>query len=257
MPNLTHDGVELSYRVVGDGERDLVVVHGWMVSGTVFDELVERFDDGNWRIVVPDLRGAGESSPADSYRLEDYAGDVLAVMDDAGVDQACLVGHSMGGQIAQLVAADHPGRIRRLALISPVPASGIELPEDAHRLFVDSGEDRASQRRILEMACLDLADEDYDRLLDDAGAIPEQCIRESFAAWTEADFADRLGAIEAPTLVVGSDDPFLPPELLDEAVVGPIADAELTRIEGAGHYIQVERPDETARVLRDFFGADS
>lgn len=257
MAKTTHDGVDISYRVIGDGDRDLVLVHGWMVAGSVFDELIEKLDRDRWRIIVPDLRGAGDSGEAGSYELHDYAGDLEAVVDAAGADRFALVGHSMGGQITQIFAADHPHRVERLVLLSPVPLSGMELPEEAHGLFISSGEDRQKQAAIFETACLDLDESAKERLLDAAGCISEDCIQAAYRAWTGGGDVDKLSAIEAPTLVVASDDPFLPPEFLTSAIVELIDDAELTVIEGAGHYIPVERSGETARVIEEFLGGVS
>ena len=130
--------------------------------------------------------------------------------------------------------------------------AGLELPPEAHQLFVESGKDRVKQGRILDMACLELDEEARERLLDSAGDICDACIRASYEAWTEGGFSDRLADVEARTLVIGSDDPFLPPDFLRSAVVVPIADARLSIVEGAGHYIQVERPEKTARLIEDF-----
>lgn len=257
MPQVqTKDGLDIAYRVIGDGDQDLVLVHGWMVSGGVFDELLDALDEASFRLIVPDLRGAGESAKgADSYELSDYVGDVRAVVDDAGAETFGLVGHSMGGAIAQLFAATHPDRVERLALISPVPASGMELPAEADELFFNSGENREAQGAILDMACLDLPEAARERLLDAAGDIPAVCIQKSYRAWTGGGFADQLGNITANTLVIASDDPFLPTDFLQAVVVDPIERAEMTKIDGAGHYIQVERTAETADLLSSFFAA--
>ncbi len=251
----TKDGLDISYRVIGDGDQDVVLVHGWMVSGAVYDDLIDALDQENWRLIVPDLRGTGESDKdTEDYSLQSYVADVRAVADAAGAESFALVGHSMGGQIAQLFAATYPDRVERMALISTVPASGMELPDEANELFLNSGENREAQGAILGMACLDLDDATRERLLDDAGQIPAACIRESYLTWTGADFADQLGNITAATLVVASDDPFLPQEFLQAAVADPIAGAELAYIGGAGHYIQVERTEQTAQLLESFFG---
>ena len=80
-----------------------------------------------------------------------------------------------------------------------------------------------------------------------AGGNPSVMQRE-----TRGGFADRLGSITAPTLVVASDDPFLPPDFLRAKIVAPIARARLVIVPGAGHYPQVERTRETAAVLGAF-----
>jgi non-heme chloroperoxidase len=56
---LASDQIPLHYRVLGDGPRDVLLVHGWMVSGAVYEELVEKLDLGGLRLVIPDLRGTG------------------------------------------------------------------------------------------------------------------------------------------------------------------------------------------------------
>ena len=110
MPTTTAtDGTTLHYRVLGDGPRSVVLVHGWMMSGAVWDAMLEKLDMTGLRLVVPDHRGTGESGrPASGYSLEQYAKDVLAVADHAGAKRFSLVGHSMGGQIAQWVACGGP-----------------------------------------------------------------------------------------------------------------------------------------------------
>jgi pimeloyl-ACP methyl ester carboxylesterase len=90
-------------------------------------------------------------------------------------------------------------------------------------------------------------------LLDDAVTIPAACIQGSFDAWTGASFADRLTAIAAPTLVLATDDPVLPPALLREVVVSKIPGARMAVLPGPGHYLQVERPPEAGALLQAFF----
>ncbi|QDG49611.1 alpha/beta hydrolase [Persicimonas caeni] len=254
MPKVQNqDGLDIAYRVIGEGDQDVVFVHGWMVSGAVYNDLIPKLDKSAYRMIVVDLRGTGESSKdADSYKLSDYVEDVRTVADDAGADSFALVGHSMGGQIAQLFAATYPERVERMFLLSTVPASGMELPQEAYDLFYNSGQNRDSQGAILDMACLDLSQGSKSRLLDDAAKIPTACIQQALVSWTEGGFSDQLGDITATTLVVASDDPFLPQEFLQAAVADPIPNAEIAHIPGAGHYIQVERTDETAELLSSF-----
>ncbi len=249
----TDDATTLAYRTLGSGSKDAIFVHGWMVSSGVWDDLLEVLDLDDHRLIVPDLRGAGESTAAGNYTIEQYADDVVAVADAAGADRFDLVGHSMGGQISQMVAATHPDRVRKLALLSTVPASGMELPEEAHELFYNAGGDRDALATILDQACLNLASDRKRDLVDAAANIPADCIRDSYTSWTETDFADQLGNITAETLVVASDDPFLPADFLEQAVVDPIADAHLVHIPHAGHYIPVEQTSATKKELEKFF----
>jgi non-heme chloroperoxidase len=257
MPNaLASDQSSLQYRVIGEGPRAVVLVHGWMVSGAVFDPLLEKLDTTGLRVVIPDLRGSGGSArAAGGYTLEQHARDVLAVADHAGLKRFILVGHSMGGQVVQWLAAHEPSRVEGVVLLCSVPASGMQLPPEAAGLFRTSAGDREKQKAILGLACKQLPEAALERLLKDAGEVGRASIEGSFDAWTAGGFESKLSAIRAPTLVVATDDPFLPPAFLREAVVGRIQGARLAYLPGPGHYPQVERPVETAALLTSFLAA--
>lgn len=245
--------VTLSYRVLGSGPRDVFLIHGWMVSGAVYDDFIAALDQQGLRLVIIDQRGSGASSkPASGYTIEQYAADVLAVADAVGSASFVAVGHSMGGQIAQWLAATAPQRVCGLVLLCPVPASGIPLPDDARGLFRTSGGKRDAQKIILGLACKELSDSARERLLDDAATVSTPCIEQAFDTWTKGGFAERLAAIKCPTVVLGTDDPFLPPAFLKAAVVLPIANARLAILPGPGHYVQVERPRESAALVQAF-----
>jgi pimeloyl-ACP methyl ester carboxylesterase len=252
MPTIqSSDQTSIHYRVLGNGPRTAILVHGWMVSGAVWDELVEALDLTRVRLVIPDQRGAGASVAASGFNLEQYARDLQAIADAEKVSRFTLVGHSMGGQIAQLVAASDP-RVDGMVLLNSVPAGGLPLPPDAAGLFRTSGQDREKQKTILGLACKQLSEASLQRLLDDAGRISAACIEGAYDAWTKGGFADRLGRVACPTLVVATDDPFLPPAFLEQAVVSLIRGARLAHLPGPGHYPQVERPKETAAIIQAF-----
>ncbi|MCY1073018.1 alpha/beta fold hydrolase [Archangium lansingense] len=254
MPTVaSSDQTPIHYRVVGDGPRNVLLVHGWMVSGAVFGEFVEKLDTTGLRLVIPDLRGSGGSgAPASGYTLEQHARDVLAVADHAGLKRFTVVGHSMGGQVAQWVAAQEPSRVEGLVLLNTVPAGGLPLPPDAAGLFRTSANDREKQKIILGLACKQLSAEALERLLKDAGTVAKGSIEGNFDAWTGGGFEAKLASITAPTLVVATDDAFLPPAFLREKVVNAIKNARLAYLPGPGHYPQVERPAETAALLTSF-----
>jgi len=248
---VSRGGAEIAYRVFGSGERALVAVHGWMTSGAVFDALAVSLEGSGWRIVVPDLAGTGRSSrPASGYRLERFAADVHAVIDHLGLERPAILGHSMGGQVAQLVAAARP--VDRLALVTPVPLGGASLPDDARALFATAAGDAAKLGTILSLASPELSDDDRARLVARALEVAEACLVESLEAWLAGAPLDALARIDAPTLVVATDDPFLPRALLEAEVAGRIAGAELIHLAGLGHYPIVSAPARTAAVVRAF-----
>jgi len=255
MPTYTSDDqVKIAYRVEGsEGGRNVLFIHGWMMNGHVYDDLLALVDTSALRCVIPDLRGAGESDkPESGYSIARYAADIEGLIAELSLDRVVLVAHSMGGQVAQMVAAKIPDRIAGLVLINTVPAAGIPLPEDAQGLFRGAAS-REPQATILGMACKELNEASTEQLLGLGATVSAPCIAESFDAWMTGGFAEQLASITAPTLVIATDDPFLPHDFLRAAVVGPIANARMATIAGPGHYPQVERPAETAAVVEAFF----
>lgn len=227
----------------------LLLVHGWMVTGQVWDTLAEALPDA--ALVVPDVRGAGLSAGATGpLALEALARDVLEVADAAGLARFVLVGHSMGGQVAALAAALAGARVAGLVLLNPVPAGGLQLPAQVARAFRAAGGNAAALGGILDAACRQLTRSARAALLEDAQRVAPAHVAELFDTWTRGGGTEHLRAIEAPTTVVATDDPFLPRALLQAEVAGRIPGARLLHLPGAGHYPQVECAAATAALLR-------
>jgi pimeloyl-ACP methyl ester carboxylesterase len=112
--------VRLAVAEAGAGGRPLMLVHGFTGAKEDFTEFLDRLAGRGWHAVAPDLRGHGASDhPADpaGYSLETFASDVRALADARGWQRFVLLGHSMGGMIAQHVALDDPWRLRGLVLM--------------------------------------------------------------------------------------------------------------------------------------------
>lgn len=226
-----------------------------MVSERVWSALTPLLPE--LRSVTPRLSIAGTAAPVPAeiaaLSLDSIAAEVLEAASRAGLERFHLVGHSMGGQIAQLVAATAPERLRSLALVNPVPLGGLPLPDAVAAAFRGSGGNRTAQGAIVDQACRELASAAKASLLDDAGEIAPAWIARAFDVWTAGGDAAKLARVSCPTLVVATDDPFLPPPFLEAALVSRIATARLEVLKGPGHYPQIERPDALAAVLRAFF----
>lgn len=110
----------LSVAEAGRGGRPLLLVHGFTGAKEDFADWMDAFAADGWWVVAPDLRGHGSSSqPAgeEAYDLATFSADLLALADHLGWDRFALLGHSMGGMIAQELVLDHPGRVERLVLM--------------------------------------------------------------------------------------------------------------------------------------------
>lgn len=232
----------------GDGSP-VVLVHGWATTGSVYKPAFERWS-GDERLLAVDLRGTGWSDkPASGYTLEAFASDVAAVLESLD-EPAVLVGHSMGGAIAQLVAVNHPDKVSGLVLISPVPASGVPLGDADKAFFRSLAGRRDGMATVLGSTMAPAGCDRFEELLADSATVTKACFLEAFDAWCGADFADRLGEISVPTTVIGgAAETILSPEVLQAAVVDCIEGATLVLIDGVGHYPQWEAPDAFVAAL--------
>lgn len=117
------NGVRLYYYAAGSrgAGEPIVLLHGFPTSGHLWRDVVPQLPAGH-RVVVLDLLGFGRSDPPGSHAvdIQSHADRLIAVFDRLGIEQACLVGHDVGGGIAQWVAVHHQHRVSRLGLVSSV-----------------------------------------------------------------------------------------------------------------------------------------
>jgi non-heme chloroperoxidase len=248
------DGEVLSYREFGDSEDCVILIHGWMTSGIVFDSLLAQASLSNYRIIIPNLRGSGiDSLNSGEFTIIQYGKDIIDLVNHLGLEKFHLTGHCMGGQIAQWLASELPTRVVSLALICSIPASGLTFPEDLAEAYRNSGENSEVQGLILEQLSPRLTISEHNRLLNEAGRLSRASVANSFDAWSDADFEDQLYRILSPTLVLATDNPTLPEDLQRRAVAGSIRHSRFVKLEGCGHYPQCEKPFELGRQLKTFW----
>lgn len=268
--SVTVGGVFLSIAEAGAGQRPLLLVHGFTGAKEDFTPWLTMLADSGWHAVAADLRGHGSSSKPgaeSAYTFELMAGDMLGLADAHGWDRFVLLGHSMGGMVAQFMACEAPSRL-----------DGLILMDTSHRALdnLDPGlvDAAASIVRSDGMAALAaiLAEQQgpldtpaNQRLLAQDPGYAEFCDRKflatapaMYAAMAPAFVAaaDRLDALaelpsDLPVLVIvgEQDEPFRGPSTLMAACVG---DASLAVISDAGHCPQFENSDEWWEVLSGF-----
>lgn len=215
--------VKLAYRVSGHVDAPpMVLLHGLTSDGSSWDPVAPAFAR-DWRVYVPDLRGHGRSDWPGTYSFPLLSADVRGFLDALHLEPATLVGHSMGGVAAYLLAQDHPSRVEALVLEETPPP----LPQ---------------RRPVPERPDGPLS---FD--WEVRPAIVGQVNAPDPAWW------DRLAAITAPTLVMGGgpQSPF--PQTGIEAMAERIPAGRMTTIP-AGHGIHAARPDEFAAAVRAFLG---
>ncbi|MHB2209214.1 alpha/beta fold hydrolase [Methylobacterium sp. CM6257] len=275
MKILNNNGITLAYDSFGEEESEAILLISGL--GTQMIRWAEPFCRElavlGYRVIRFDNRDAGRSTaftqhgvvdfealvsllmagqrPPVPYTLADMAGDAIGLLDALSIPQAHVVGRSMGGMIAQVMASEHPSRV--LSLTSIMSATGNpDMPSadpDAMTMmrrhapdpvsdeagFLDRG--IAFARRIAgtvypfdEEACRALLREEVRR-----GHAPGGFGRQLAAIALAGDRRSRLAAIKAPTLVIhGTDDPLFPPACGQDTAAA-IPNAEMMLIEGMGH----------------------
>lgn len=225
----------------------------WRSCGPVLDRLPEGV-----RAIAVSQRGHGESSrPPDGYGVDDFAGDVVPVMDRIGLDRAVLVGHSGSCLAARRVALDHPDRVAGLVLeASPTtlrddPRLG-DLVRDVLSALRDPPDPGFVRSWVVGTSSARVDPDLIDVLVHETSAVPATVWRQTFAGLLGYDDRDRLSGIVAPTLLIWGDADAVVPRSMQEELVASIPDARLVVYPGAGHTPRWEDPDRFARDLAEF-----
>ncbi|WP_254271283.1 alpha/beta fold hydrolase [Haloarcula marina] len=263
MPNAYNDGVRLAYERFGPSDAETVVFVEGIGYGRWMWRWQRRAVEDAYDTIVWDNRGTGDSGePEGPYTMAQMADDLGAVLDDAGVDAAHVVGASMGGMIAQQFAlADD--RVRSLTLMCTSPGGPEEEPipeETLERMYgvPDDLDERAAIRYKMAPAMTDAFQRDNPGLIERivdwrlASDASEQARQWQGAAVEAFDVHDRLGEIRVPALVLhGTADRVVPVENGELLATG-LPDAELVRLDGAPHLLFIERADDVNDHLTEF-----
>jgi pimeloyl-ACP methyl ester carboxylesterase len=249
---------QLYVEEAGGGTPALVFLHYWGGSTRTWHPVMERLA-GDARCVAIDHRGWGRSSaPAAGYAIGDLAADAEAVVEALDLDDYILVGHSMGGKVAQLLATRRPAGLRGVVLVAPAPAKPVDIPEAARTQMAAAYASRESVTATLDhvLRHATLGDELREQVIHDSLAGAEPAKREWPAATIVEDVSAGLGSIEVPVLVVaGEHDRVEPVDVMRSHVVDAIRGARLEVIAGSGHLIPLERPAELAEAIAGFRGS--
>jgi non-heme chloroperoxidase len=232
-------------------------MHGWAGSGRYFDATIEHLDLTRLRVVTFDFRGHRESGPVgEAYGLEQIAADALAVADAAGLAKFVVMGFSMSGKFAQYLSLVAPDRVVGQILVAGSPAAEIPLPRELLEDWLSHEGDPEGMVAIAEAyVTQSIEPQILERFGHDAATVSRAALKRTLDAVCATSFADKVGAIAAPTLVVGgSGDPMFSPDALRAGVVAPLPRARLALVD-AGHEVPIERPRELAALIEAFLAA--
>jgi pimeloyl-ACP methyl ester carboxylesterase len=251
------DGTVLAYQRQGTREP-LVLLAGQANDHHWWDGVREDFHATHSTITM-DNRGTGKSGkPDEHYSTRGFADDVIAVLDDLGVESADIYGTSMGGRVAQWLAVRHPARVRRLVLgcTSPGGPHAIERDVSVRRALAQA-DPKAAQEALLELMFSPewLAEHPGPYPVLGDPTMPAHARRRHLVASNEHDAWDVLPQISAPTLILHGDRDRLTPPDNAPLLEARIPDARMHILAGARHaYFHEYRAMASALVAEFLVG---
>jgi pimeloyl-ACP methyl ester carboxylesterase len=257
------DGARIAYRRIGKG-RPLVILNGLAATSADWDpSFVDRLASAN-ELVLVDNRGVGASTddgaPFDIARL---AEDAARVIEALGFERASVLGWSLGGFIAQVLALRRPAVVDKLVLLSTDPggaAAKLASPEVVSQLTDMSGTPHEQARRLLSILFPgDLARSIYDEFGDIVaaarGRLSPDLVRRQAAAmdeWHRNGTSSRLADINVPVLVAAGTEDIVIPASNAIALVNVIPGAWLAQFNGGGHAFMAQYPRPLADLINAF-----
>jgi pimeloyl-ACP methyl ester carboxylesterase len=270
LPN----GVRMAYTDEGTGSETLIFIHGLGSYLPAWDKNIAELSK-HYRCIAIDLPGYGKSDKTGAAAgMANYANDVLALMDALQLEQATLVGHSMGGQIAITATLKEPQRIKYLVLAAP---AGIEtFTEQQKQLFKTTVTPESIQKTTPEQIVANFKvnfhqmPADVQHMIDDRLKMAESpefgayttVVADGVAAMIDEPVYEQLPQVQVPTLIIfGAQDALIPnrylnPNLTTQAVAQTgrerIPNSQLVMLPEAGHFLQFEQAEAFNRAIRDF-----
>jgi pimeloyl-ACP methyl ester carboxylesterase len=257
MPTLSRAGSPpIAYTDTGGNRPVVVLSHGILMDASMFDAQVAALTPA-YRCITWDQRGHGATGlVTDPFTFWDSAQDLLAILDDAGVGSAVLLGMSQGGFVSLRAALLAPDRVSGLVFFDS--QAGLEA-EEAAPLYRDMAETWARDGydpAVAEfVATLILgAGADFEPWTEKWAAYPkEQVLQPTYTLLERDDLTARLGEVTVPALVIhGVDDAAIPMDRAEALAAGLPHSGAVVRVEGAGHAGNVSHPEPYNRAIRAF-----
>lgn len=249
---------EIAYADEGEGPA-VLLLHGFPTSSHLWRDLVPMLAP-RFRAIAPDLLGYGASEkPAETPDLEGQAACVRELLETLGVEELAVVGHDVGGAVAQLLALEHPG-VRALVLLDSMPMGATPIEAVRTLQGMDPGAADAATAERLVRAAFDIGMRHRERLheLDLEAFIapwrrdPAAAIRAARGIGPAGPGTEALAAVEVPAMVIwGEDDPFLPSKLA-ERLWETLPDCAIALLPGCGHFVSEDAPETVLPLVAQF-----
>ena len=249
------DGVELDADIRSGAPPALVFLHYWGGSRRTWRPVLARLHPDQ-AFVNYDQRGWGDSTNAPGpYDMERLADDAQSVIAKLGYIDYVLVGHSMGGKVAQALAARRPAGLAGVVLVAPAPAAPVGSTELLQQLTMHAYDDEQTVQQSIDQMLTHqpLAADLREQVVEDSLRAGE----EARLAWPKHGLAQDVSAglcdVDIPVLVLAGDhDRVEPPAVLADHLLPLMAHASMTLLEDTGHLAPLEVPDQVASHITTF-----
>lgn len=260
MPKLQVNEIDLFYDIKGDGEP-LLLIAGFLCDRSYWSLIMPSLVD-QYQVIRVDNRGMGRSSAPDSpYSIQQMANDLTALLNHIGIHQVNVVGHSMGGQIAQELVLSDPTRVKSLILLSSLAQGDRKF----HQIIETWGDLPGNiDLKLYEKVVFPwiFTDKLYaipgmvEQLIEWAVNYPFAPARHTLYHHSRAilgsDTKDRLQNIHCPTLILVGREDILTPVKFSQQLAAGIPHAELVVIDSCGHGLLIESPEMVVSLMGEF-----
>jgi pimeloyl-ACP methyl ester carboxylesterase len=204
-----------------------------------------------------DLPGFGQTQlPPQPWGVADYVRFVLAYLDSCGLDQVAILGHSFGGRISLVLAADYPARVSKMVLAD---SAGLRTPPSLKFLLRHAvARTFRNTLDVLGLKSLRLRlQESYNRRYASSDYLTAGALRDTFLRVIDEDLASFAARIQAPTVLIWGDQDLDTPLWQGRKLEQLIPDAGLIVFQGAGHFAYQERLEDYVRIVDNFLSKGS
>ena len=254
--------LQANVRGMDHSDPALMLMHFLGGSAREWDEVVGLLGE-TYQTVAVDLPGFGQGAAERGYSVAEMADAVEELIARLGLRRYVLVGHSMSGKVAAVLARRAADRgdigLEGLVLVAPSPPGPEPMAEEKRkRMLAALGEEREGDPvRAREYITKNEEREIPAPVLERAVGEVLRMNRQAWRAWLESgskeDWAERVGVLQLPVMVAAGDlDRSLGPEKQREATIPHFASAELHIVQGCSHLVPMEKPEEMAGLLRAF-----
>lgn len=249
------NGINLHVRQSGSGEHALVFMHFWGGSSQQWTPIAQALAK-QYRCVAPDARGTGDSdAPASGYSINDLADDVLGIVAALGLKSYLLVGHSMGGKTAQVIASRRPAGLKGIALVASSPAIPMNIPPEAREQMEGAYASAESINFVLDnvLTSSPVSVADREMLVASALRTTPAARKGWMEVGTREDYSKAIENVTVPVVVIaGEDDQVDPMEVVKAHIVPSFRGCEAHFLKSKGHLLPIEAPNELVSILGQF-----